>query len=332
MPSYVTKYPAAYTSTYVKSANETTSGEAYHPLDPDTLMTGTSGNQSWNTYAQTDPQKFNIDFTSSYIFDRIAYQNYHDSGSNTNLGIKNVTVYGTNDSDAFDSLVYTNLDDLVELDTVVFSQHTAVDEEDQEHIDLDTYTTAYQYIVLVCQDTHGGGAFGVRQLEFQVYELAEDEVVATVNAGVGFGCSVTEHHNNLQVNAGVGFGCTAEVAPMTKEVQVNAGVGFGCTAVANTELQAQINAGVGFGCTAAMSTETVMSINAGVGFGCQVLVAPWTSATIKAGVGFGCVATAEVTKTVQINAGVGFGCSVLADNNTTDTPCSLPTYPDNRWC
>lgn len=171
MATYTSQYPAGYSTTYVKATSEGygTDYSAWRATDPSKSLTGTYQNNSWLTNASTN-QRFHIDLGSGKIIRRIYYENQLTTGgAQTNLGIRNVTFWGSNDSGAFSTLTYgtdTNWTQLTLSDSE-FDQHTAADTADPKY-SLVTNSTEYRYYAIKIADNWGdGSSIGVRRIELQ---------------------------------------------------------------------------------------------------------------------------------------------------------------------
>lgn len=178
--AYISQYPPAYNSTYVKATTAWASGAAYNAANPATSLIGSYTNQCWLSalFVSTN-QRWHIDLGSAYIINRIYYENIHNSGGETNLGAKNFTLWGSNSSDAFNDLVYNNDAGWTQLTTNIsqFVQHVALNQADPQYI-LVTNNTPYRYYAIKCADNWGGNSLGLRRIELQV----EEHVQKTINS------------------------------------------------------------------------------------------------------------------------------------------------------
>jgi len=166
-------YPPAQSATYVKSGYLNSSFYSWFATDPTTSVTGTPVGNGWqNTSGQ---QRFHIDLGSGKIVDRVYYENKHSTGLNTDRGVKDFTLWGSNSSTAFANLTYGTDTDWTELtcDTNVMLEHTGSDIADPNYI-LVTNITSYRYYAFKFSSNHGSGSYyGIRQLELQSITTAD---------------------------------------------------------------------------------------------------------------------------------------------------------------
>ncbi len=167
---YVSAYPPAYTSTYVKA----TYGGAgpWNATDPGTTLTGdkyAANSGLWQSgYWDITDHRFHIDLGSAKVVKRIYYQNSHTYGGTTANGVKNFTFWGSNSVTAFTNITYagdTNWTQITPAQST-FDQHTASDVLDPKYITV-TNTTAYRYYAFKFADTWGGNYMEVRRIELQ---------------------------------------------------------------------------------------------------------------------------------------------------------------------
>lgn len=163
------KYPPVQSSTYVTSTTRySTSYYAYFTTNPARSLTGSyTGNQWISSTGSTTNQRFHIDLGSAQTITRIYYENSHNSGTVTNTGVKNFTLWGSNTASDFSDLVYANDGTWVQLPTEVtqFEEHVASDTTDPKYIEV-TNTTAYRYYAFKFADNWGATTFmGARRIE-----------------------------------------------------------------------------------------------------------------------------------------------------------------------
>ena len=187
-------YCATYTSsipglsgTYVKAT--TTYGSQYYTYfacDPAKSLTGVRANNSWlSNITVYQNQRFHIDLTDAETIRRIYYENGHNSGGDTNVGVNNFTFWGSNSATSFTELDYSIDTGWTQLTIAqsTFDEHVGADQADPKYI-LVTNSTAYQYYCFKFADTHGGTFFqNVRRIELQTEDgwppapAAEDNAI-----------------------------------------------------------------------------------------------------------------------------------------------------------
>jgi len=166
---FLSTYPSAYSSTYVKSTTDL--GASYYPYlgaDPSKTCLGAEAGNTWLSASVTN-QRFHIDLGSAKVIKRIYLENSHNNGTNSTQGVKNFTVQGSNNGTAFTTLTYvtdTNWTNIT-ASSGQWTQHPATDTYDPQYVTL-TNSTAYQYYAIKFADNWGSATnLGLRRIEFQ---------------------------------------------------------------------------------------------------------------------------------------------------------------------
>ena len=133
--------------------------------DPSRSLIGGASSNSWMSSSTSD-MKFNVDLGRSEVCTRIRLDNYHDSGSLPNRGVRNFTIYGSNESIAFNNTTYSNLDNLTLIQSFEAREHHDFDLPDPEYFTF-ANETAYRYYILRISDNWGGNQIAIRRIEFQ---------------------------------------------------------------------------------------------------------------------------------------------------------------------
>ncbi len=170
-PEYVTVYPPAYNETYIKTTNRWFEFEGFRAVDPALSLSGSRYLNSWLTEnGYVGSQRFHVEFASAQIIKRITYCNSHNDGYDTNVGVKDFIVQGSNSAAAFSNLNYGDNTDWTEITTNVTSmiQHTTgVDGAIWHTVEL-TNNVAYKYYAIKCVNNHGNTSnIGLRRVEFK---------------------------------------------------------------------------------------------------------------------------------------------------------------------
>ncbi len=167
---FTSQYPPVQSDDYVKVTSKySTNFWPYYATDPTKSLTGDSNNNSWAT-ANTvvTNQRFHIDLGSAKVATRIYYENgFHLAGYYTD-GVKNFTIWGSNEATAFAELTYgtdTNWTQITPSQST-FDQHIALDQADPKYITL-TNSTAYRYYAFKFADNYGGSYMRVRRITLQ---------------------------------------------------------------------------------------------------------------------------------------------------------------------
>jgi len=133
-------------------------------LRKDKSLTGEDARAAWKEEATTN-KRINIDFSIAQVIDKMRLENYHNSGADTDVGIQNFVIQGSNNPASFADTSYasTGWTDLL---TDSASQHAASDASDPEEFTISN-STAYRYYAIKMADNHGDGNYmGFRDLTF----------------------------------------------------------------------------------------------------------------------------------------------------------------------
>ena len=105
---YTSTYPPAQSDTYVKATTFVDSSFFPHfATDPTKPLTGSWTNNAWaSDSGEITDQRFHIDLGSAKTIKRIYYENSHSLGSQTNTGVQNFTLWGSNSAGSFAELTY----------------------------------------------------------------------------------------------------------------------------------------------------------------------------------------------------------------------------------
>ncbi len=174
------QYPPGYSDTYIKA---TSSYAGYYPYDacnPVKSLTGPDYNGCWLDNAAAS-NRLHIDLGSAKIIVKVYYENYHSSGTLTNRGVQNFTLWGSNNAAAFADLNYNQDTNWTQLtcDISQMAQHVAADQTDPRYINV-TNATAYRYYAFKCATTWGNAYMGVRRIELQTGATLQDYSKATI--------------------------------------------------------------------------------------------------------------------------------------------------------
>jgi len=170
---YQAVYPTGYSDeTYVKTTNRWFEFEGFRAIDPALSLSGGRYLNSWLTESgYVGSQRFHVEFASAQVIKRIRYCNSHHDGYETNVGVKDFIVQGSNSATAFANLIYGDDTDWTTIATDVSAmvQHTeAYDGAIWNVIEL-TNDTAYKYYAVKCVNNHGNASYiGLRRVEFQI--------------------------------------------------------------------------------------------------------------------------------------------------------------------
>lgn len=216
MPTYQSEYPPAQNSTYVKATSEfNTSFKPYFTTDPTKSLTGDWTNNQWvSQNAVNTNQRFHIDLGSAKVIKRFYYENGHDGTGTISWGAKDFTLWGSNDSGAFNTLTYSTDTNWTQITTSqsTLDQHTASNVPDPKYITL-TNSTAYRYYAFKFANTYpAGNSIAVRRIELQTEVLIAPTVTTSTPAGsidsnsATGGGNVTDGGNSTVTERGIAWG------------------------------------------------------------------------------------------------------------------------------
>lgn len=175
--TYKSVYPVVYSLEGVKATSyHDTSFYPYIATNPGYTLLGTDTDTSWLS-RNSDPQRFHIDLGEKKAISRIYYENGHHTGGDTNRGVQNFTIWGTNSVDSFNELEYavdTGWTQLTAAETH-FERHSATNVADPQYILL-TAGGLYQYYAFKFADNYGGTYFNIRRIELQTYDAVDINV------------------------------------------------------------------------------------------------------------------------------------------------------------
>ena len=189
--SFSTQNLPGHSDTYVKATSKLSASTwPYYATDPSLPLTGTYALNSWlSSVGVHTNQRFHIDMGSAKTITRVYYENAHSSGSYSTRGVKNFTVWGSNDSTAFSTLTYGTDTDWTEItpSQAYFDQHVSSNVADPKYITL-TNSTAYRYYAFKFADNWGNGSYmGLRHIELQTGGTARKTFVMTDALPLGSG-------------------------------------------------------------------------------------------------------------------------------------------------
>ena len=179
-----TQYPPAHNGTYVKATTQYESFSPWLSTDPAQRLLGSSYTVQWHANTNAN-QRLHIDLGSAKVIKKIYYENSHSSGADSNAGVKNFILQGSNDAAAFANLTYatnTNWTDLT-TDPTIMQQHVASDVEDPQYVVV-TNVTAYRYYALKIVDNYGYSLVGIRHIELQTISEPAEGFTLQSNASV----------------------------------------------------------------------------------------------------------------------------------------------------
>jgi hypothetical protein len=170
---YQAVYPAGYVDeTYIKTTNRWFEFEGFRAVDPSLPLSGGRYLNSWLTETgHVGSQRFHVEFAAAQIVKRIRYCNSHHDGYETNVGVKDFIIQGSNTATAFANLAYGDDTDWTAIATDISAliQHTETYDGAIWNIIELTNDTAYKYYAIKCANNHGNASYiGLRRVEFQI--------------------------------------------------------------------------------------------------------------------------------------------------------------------
>lgn len=172
------KYPPAHTSVYVKATDEEVGTEACRATNHSNSLTGGIDGVCWGaTCGVPAEERFHIDLGSAKVIKKIYYENYHDSGGDTDLGAKTFTFWGSNSASSFATLTYATDTGWTQLtcSQATFDEHAAADVADPKYITVTNFTPYRYYAIKIADNWNGlAGQIGIRRIELQTNDAAHN--------------------------------------------------------------------------------------------------------------------------------------------------------------
>lgn len=177
-------YPPAHDSNYYKGSAATGSGTGKKPWysgNPASPLTGAFTNAAWLMNSVSYLAKFIVylGVGNAQAVSKIVMDNFHSAGASTELGVKDVKLFGSNDPNC----VYATYTDETNLDllcTFTLNQHVASDIVDPQPFTFSN-STAYLYYVFKIITVYPTlpSAYGWRHVE-----LLKDDTPAPVTGSI----------------------------------------------------------------------------------------------------------------------------------------------------
>jgi|GEM_PF-1544401 hypothetical protein len=165
------EYPPAHSTTYVKVTSlDSADYSPWFSTDPALSLTGAQSTRQWISNSVSTNQRFHIDLGSSKIINRVYYENAHNSGGLTTVGVQNFTLWGSDSSASFAEMTYatdTGWTQITGLSQSTFDEHTGSDVADPKYITITNNLIAYRYYAFKFADDYGYAYMGVRHIELQ---------------------------------------------------------------------------------------------------------------------------------------------------------------------
>jgi hypothetical protein len=173
----VSQYPSAHSANYVKATSNVALYDPFNATDPSKSLVGAAQGNAWAANANAS-QRFHIDLGSPEIIGRVYYENYHAAGIALDIGAKALTLWGSNDANAFADLTYANdanWTQITGLSANELSQHANANLPDPKYITIANANTPYRYYSFKFANNHGNSAFlGVRRIALQTANHLDD--------------------------------------------------------------------------------------------------------------------------------------------------------------
>lgn len=138
--------------------------DAHGCIDQDAGLTGPWSKKIWASDSEEiTNQRINVAYTVPRVLSNLKMWPGHDSGNRTVEGARHITVYGTNNRDAFENTQFNAYYDLTELFSFELMQHSAADVEEVQDVVVPAITEFFQYYIFAVDDNWGGGSHIVIQ-------------------------------------------------------------------------------------------------------------------------------------------------------------------------
>lgn len=162
-------YPLAQSSVYVKATSTYGAMGSYYYVyqatNPALPLIGAANYNSWRATSTTN-QRFHIDLGSPHKINYFDYNNWHDTGTNTNRGVQDFTLWGSNTASSFATTTYGTDTGWTQLTCSqgTFDQHVSSNTADTKRITV-TNSVAYRYYAFKFANNYGGTTYmGLRRV------------------------------------------------------------------------------------------------------------------------------------------------------------------------
>lgn len=135
--------------------------------DIDLPLTGRAKDSQWlSASGNVTNQCLNVDLGVKVLLTKIRLVNAHDGGSETDQGIQNFAIQGSNDPTALSNVTYADDTGWTNVQTGLTASAYNAATPHQEHA-VSSPSTAYRYYRLKIADNHGDASYmGIRDVEF----------------------------------------------------------------------------------------------------------------------------------------------------------------------
>jgi len=168
--TYTSNYPPAYSYTYVKTTSEYPAYNlmGYNATNPARSLTGGYDSNAWMTNGAA-PTRFHMDLGSEKSISRIYYENFHYYDTETVRGVKDFTMWGSNDVSDFNNTAYSSDGTWTQIptETSQFEQHVAADRADPKYIAVNGSVSYRYYAFKFANGWSAGDLLGLRRIELQ---------------------------------------------------------------------------------------------------------------------------------------------------------------------
>lgn len=169
-PYYSDVQPPVVSKTTINATSEYSLGTfaALYAIMPNLRPTGGVEKNGWLSAATYKTnQRINIDFGRKIVITKIEIVNYHKSGTDTDKGIKNFIIQGSNLATSFNDTTYASIG-WTDVETgLQCSEHTVIDEKNSQSFIFADNHIAYRYYAIKIADNWGDPSqMGLRGIRF----------------------------------------------------------------------------------------------------------------------------------------------------------------------
>jgi hypothetical protein len=332
--------PDGYTDMYIKSSYADSNYEAFKALDPVYNYTGAkvSANssgyvyKSWMASDAAPPYRFSIDFTTARLFEKVLIENYldYDSGYASQLGIKEVKIYGSNSVSAFESSDPTDLTDMVEIADLLVEQHPNVNAPDPQEFFLSPGFSTYRYIILVINSAYNTfDAVGLRNIDFFDTDPPPPSII---NSAIGFKTTATSESSPIGYMQGAISFMSGVSGYAGKFTEISPSIGFHAVIGATSVKVATLYSELQFSCTSVAELTSIANINSSIEFNSLMKSSNSMSSNIQGKVCFNCECGMFSDVRFDINSALTFQSLLYGHSHADQDVCELPSFEDSgRW-
>lgn len=185
--SSLTRLIPAYNTSFAKATTQiNASYAAWLPCNPALSVIGAISGNSWgSSFGNVTNQRYHFDLGNAVNISQIYYENGHQSGVQTDQGIKNFTLQGSNTAASFATVTFASESgwtDIGNLSQTYFDSHSAVNAADPKYINIAGNSGSFRYYALKIVDNWGDPDYIVaRRIMFNSFDTGSTKLNSDSN-------------------------------------------------------------------------------------------------------------------------------------------------------